>query len=805
MSESRTVENCRFVGYRVIVIACACARWRWFETKRSVRRRSLSFMDDLTSKYLLLVEQLVLACARIRRTECVAMRQFVSRGAAIPVIAIVGFAFAAACGSPSRERPGPDAMPSSDGMPACDPAADDDGDCIPNGIEGCQASPPRDSDGDGSPDYLDGESDGDTLPDEDEVGATCDDPRDTDGDGTPDFQDADSDNDGVNDNHEDRNGDGIIGTCTLQCASGSQCPPAAHCSLPADGVGLGHCISLDCADGETDPHNGDTDGDGVDDNLEGTAICNPTSPMNPFGLKPIKYIDSTMTAYPMSNWRLAMDVAAVEGTPSITNPTMLNAAYTFDMIAPDTQVAGFLASRSASANSAVSEIGTLVLNLENAPFISTVTVRASGTNTTSLDGFETVLGTTIELTTSQQLDVTALRKIVTAAALGRPGSDITFPNAGWVGAADTKFILQVQAIRRAEQLQTLFVGGVARTTHADDPTRRTTFHLNDMSNGTGIALSGNGEEIGCEQFLISRQAKADIIWVVDESGSTSPFRTNIANNATLFFNKAVAAGLDFRMGVTDLDDVKNGIFASRQVGGTGDRWLLPAELMAFKDAINDPSGPDAADGGSEDGLTQMRNAMMRHMPRNNADPQMIREDAKLVFIIVTDEKPQEIKDAGILGEGNLQPSPAQQTQIDAFVAPYISQLNANDATVHLIGEPLPFGPACSTEHTYGYYELVNATGGQMGDICQSDLSATLDALIEDIISGSSPLTLAKIPISASVSVSRDTVPLSRSKQTGFDYRGATNAISFYNQFFTPAMPSEITVSYRRWAAQGPIE
>jgi hypothetical protein len=258
------------------------------------------------------------------------------------------------------------------------------------------------------------------------------------------------------------------------------------------------------------------------------------------------------------------------------------------------------------------------------------------------------------------------------------------------------------------------------------------------------------------------------------------------------------------MGVTDLDDVKNGIFATRQTGGTGDRWLLPSELTAFQAAINDPSGPDAADGGSEDGLTQMRNAQLRHLPRNNADPQMVREDAKLVIIIVTDEKPQEIKDAGIIGEGNLQPTPAQQMQIDQFLVPYIAQLNANEVTVHLIGEPLPFGPACSTEHTYGYYELVNATGGQMGDICQLNLGATLDALIEDIISGSSPLTLQKIPISASISVSRDTNPLQRSKQNGFDYRGATNAISFFNQLFSPAMPSEITVSYRRWAEQGPI-
>lgn len=699
-------------------------------------------------------------------------------------------------------------MPGDDATPPCDPAVDDDNDCIPNGIEGCQRMPSQDTDLDGGPDYLDGDSDNDGLLDEDEVGSTCGDPRDNDDDGLPDFQDVDSDNDGVADNDEDRNGDGVIGTCTLQCASASQCPPDSHCSMPIDNVGYGHCVSLECAGGETDPHSPDTDGDGVPDNLEGTSICNPTSPTNPFGLKPIKYVDSQTTAFPSTNWRLALDVAAVEGVPAITNPTPLNAAYTFDMIDPNAQVAGFLASRTSGASSAVSEIGSLVINLETAPFISNVTVIASGTNTTSLDGFETVIGASIELTTSTQLDVTKVREIVTSAALARPLADVVFPSPGWVGTGDTKFIVSVQSIRRGEALQTLFVGGVARVVAADDPTRKTSFHLNDMSNGTGIALSGNGEQIACEQFIISRQAKADIIWIVDESGSTSDDRQRIVDNASIFFNKAVAAGLDFRVAVTDMDNARMGLFASRQVGGTGDRWLLPTEQAVFEANILDPSGPDGADGGTEHGLTQAAAALTRHLPRNSADPQMVREDAKLVIIFVTDEKSEEVEDDGILGEGNLEPNPAQQAQIDALLVPYVTQLNANDVTVHLIAEPLPFSAVCSTggsEHAYGYYELVNATSGQLGSICQLDLSATIDALIEDIIGGASPLTLSKIPISASVSVSRDTVPLTRSRQDGFDYRGQTNAITFYNQLFSPANPSEIVVSYRRWAQQGPIQ
>ena len=722
----------------------------------------------------------------------------------LTIFSIATFAYAAGCGGPPGERPHPDGgNGSGDASVSCDPQADTDEDCIPDGVEHCDEM--RDTDGDGAPDYADTDSDGDGILDKLEAGATCGQPRDNDSDGTPDYEDPDSDNDGVPDQYEDRNGDGVIGTCTLQCASAAQCPPGDACSLPMDGAGLGTCVDLACVGGETDPLNPDTDGDGTHDPLEGTSICNPITTDNPFGLKPIKYVDSAQSAYPMSNWRLALDIAAVENTPSIANPTTYDAAYTFDMVGADQKLAGFLASRTSSANSAASEIPALVTNLQNAPLVNEVTVRVSGTVTTSLDGFDTVLGATLEITTTSPIDATKMREIVTDAALGRPATDVTFPPAGWTGTSDTDFIVSVQAIRRTMQVQTLFVGGVARKVMADDVTRKTGFILNDWSNGSGISVSGNGEAIECEEFSITKQAKADIIWLIDESGSTDHFRQQIVDDAANFFAQAQAAGLDFRMGVTDLHAGRMGRFASRQVGGTGDRWLLPSDEMEFEANVFDPSGPDPADGGTESGLTQLHDAIVLHTPRNNADPQMVREDAQLIFIIATDEKPQEIKDAGILGEGNVQPTPAQQTQIDNFIAPYIAQLQAENAQFNLIGELLPFGPACSAEKTYGYYGLANATGGLQGSICQVDLSQTIAAMIENIAGSASPLTLAKVPISASISVSKQTIPLDRSHLSGFDYRGSTNSISFYNQMFSPAHPADIVVSYRRWQDQGPIQ
>ena len=76
---------------------------------------------------------------------------------------------------------------------------DDDGDKIPNGIEGCE-----DFDGDSLPNCLDTDSDGDGVPDSQECPEQpC---RDTDGDGMPDFIDKDSDNDGLSDKKEKEEG-----------------------------------------------------------------------------------------------------------------------------------------------------------------------------------------------------------------------------------------------------------------------------------------------------------------------------------------------------------------------------------------------------------------------------------------------------------------------------------------------------------------------------------------------------------------------------------------------------------------------
>ncbi len=124
---------------------------------------------------------------------------------------------------------------------------DSDNDGVPDEQEG-----EGDYDHDGIPNILDDDSDNDGVPDSEEVGDDPDNPVDTDGDGQPDFLDSDSDGDGVGDATEygddpdsDMDGDGI--------------PDALDPDSDNDGI-------LDGDEWGDDPENAvDTDGDGVPD------------------------------------------------------------------------------------------------------------------------------------------------------------------------------------------------------------------------------------------------------------------------------------------------------------------------------------------------------------------------------------------------------------------------------------------------------------------------------------------------------------------------------------------------------------
>jgi len=197
---------------------------------------------------------------------------------------------------------------------------DADGDLIMDIHEG---EPTDDEDGDGTPNYQDTESDGDTINDRIEAGDrdpyTI--PIDSDGDSTPDFLDADSDNNGISDTDEkngtgdgpgdtdgdglydyadpDNDGDGILDEIELGGTSGTPRDTDGdgvpdYMDIDSDGDGIGDVWEGGTTEWEDDPVDtdgddtpdyldDDSDGDGTADSAEGGVTDGVTEPRDTDG------------------------------------------------------------------------------------------------------------------------------------------------------------------------------------------------------------------------------------------------------------------------------------------------------------------------------------------------------------------------------------------------------------------------------------------------------------------------------------------------------------------------------------------
>ncbi|MFH1131404.1 MAG: hypothetical protein V1754_08720 [Pseudomonadota bacterium] len=690
-----------------------------------------------------------------------------------------------------------------DGPVPCYGGQDSDGDTIFDEHEGCE----QDADGDGIPNHQDLDSDGDGIPDQTEAGdsdpSTL--PIDTDQDGVPNFLDTDSDNDGVLDKNEDRDGDGRVGCCRKTCG---EVVPGCKDVEPGKCAGGQECnggicqpaLHFLCSDGESDPLQS-ASFDGIPDANQDFGICNAKDEHNEKGYKIMSFRKNTN-----GNWHVALEETALFAELQINNAKGQETAASFDLIGANEAVAGFLVSYPCSVVSATDEASTVtsrVLGISGSG-----ASPASGTPKQTHDGYPTVVNTVVQVQTSS-MTVGALRNKLYPALLNRDVSDFpSLPNDNF-GQAATDYTVRFQTLLREKDSECLVMGAVSETATYNNPAMTTGFHVDDLSNGTGLANSGNGPTVECDPFILESLPVADIIWVVDESGSTNDDRQNIVDNATNFFDRAVSSGLDFRMGVTSMDKAALGKFCSVANNtdinhdGGADRFLTSAEKTIFSACIKNPP---MYDGSEEFGLMNAFEAVKRHLPRAANAPTKIRTDAKLVIIWVGDERPQSMEDYGI-SPRDCPIDPSDKSQVQNFVQNYIDYYQGKSdpeatAIAHAIHVICP--QSCSQpEYGYGYIEVLQALGGQIGDICQTDLGPTLQIIIDSIAGAASNAILEYAPISASLAVSLGGQVLIRSRSLGFDYAPYSNSLVFYGVKLNKG--DQVVASYQRWIEQVSVQ
>jgi hypothetical protein len=750
-----------------------------------------------------------------------------------------------------------DVMPSVDGnLAVCsDPNGDDDLDGIPNGSEGCLTG--RDSDKDKVPDWLDTDSDDDKIPDSIEKGSKSTDgkcsstkapkntwPCDTDGDQYPDYLDEDSDGDGLKDGDEDLNHDGLVGCCISTCKTYGSSAQQKNCTLQSDGCYSGQkCVSgkctpavaFACSNGETNPYKKDTFGDGKMDNERGTFICRDATEDNPKGRKAV-----STRGNKTGDFNVAYDPKATVGDITIASAGTKDAAIVIDDSSSTSEVAGFVVSTDSTEAKVTDELSTILASLNTKWGSNQVTVTASGTTGHSHDLYDTVFGTILDFNLSSSSNPADVRSSIIAAILGKNLSDLSnLPSS--FGTSTTSFVVRLLTIKRIEfkkdsqgyildedgnrvkdtgkgpadggdktKWRLIVAGAVAAKSNYNDSTKKTGFVVDDLSNGTSVAIYTDTLGNQCDVGTVSSLPIADIIWVIDESGSMEDNRKDIQNNANNFFSRALSSGLDFRMGVTNVCDPSYGSasaigkFCSKvssdanDDGGT-DRFLEPSEQSTFSSCIYNPPGYE---GGSEYGLVNAKAAVSKHLPRATGDSTKIRSGAKLVIIVASDEVPNEIYNV-ISNYSPCTLSTTDQSKLDSWLQTnyldYFEGVTDSEAVATFHSIVGTCSNSCGADVGHGYSDLAQALSGQVGDVCQKDLGTTLQVIIDSIVGEASPVTLTYTPISASLAVTLDSTELTRSRSSGFDYRYQKNSLAFINVKYKKG--SQVIASYKRWERQ----
>jgi hypothetical protein len=684
-----------------------------------------------------------------------------------------------------------------------------------------------------------GDDDKDGIPNEYE---DCRRGRDTDGDRIPDFLDTDSDGDGVLDRDEDADGDGQLGCCLRDCnvPRGTQ---KRDCRLTADGCGngqkcaAGRCtpaVALSCSNGETDPYRKDTFGDGKGDSQRGTFICRDATEKDPRGRKAIKLQRSAR-----GDWHVALEKSARYAELSIPQARPREAAAVVDVQNSSAQVAGFL----------VSLPGTQAIQLELQDFIAAiinnpigdtikkVEQRASGIQGRSHDLYEAVQGTTLGLTLLKATDISSIRNDLVAALLSRAKSKLgNLPGAS--SGTHTEFVIRFSTVKRFafkkdaqgklldadgnrvevskkppadsgdhSQWRLLVMGAVASRSGYGSAGHATGFMVDDLSNGSTLARYSDAVFDECDANNVGATPVADIIWVVDDSGSMTDNRKDIVKNATDFFARARASNLDFRMGVTNVCR-PDGPYASlvgkfcsvassdvKHDGGE-DRFLLPGEQSTFGACVENPPGSESS--GWEYGLVNAKAAVDNHLPRATSDKAKIRSGAQLVIIVASDEMPQSFQSESL---NTCELSDSQRRYVQSRIKTYLD---------HFSGSTRPEAAAifhaivgvcnndCGADVGHGYMDLAQLLGGQVGDVCQQDLGATLQVMIDSVVATASPLNLEYVPISTSLAVALEGKQVPRSRSAGFDYRATARGPFLVFVGVPYNKGAEVVASYKRW-------
>jgi len=299
-----------------------------------------------------------------------------------------------------------------------------------------------------------------------------------------------------------------------------------------------------------------------------------------------------------------------------------------------------------------------------------------------------------------------------------------------------------------------------------------------------------GPTVWVDEFQQRTVPESDILFVVDNSCSMSDEQELLATNFDAFIQSFIDTTLDYHIGVVEGDlapGSPNDWGILREYNGA--RWIdpdTPDPITAFNDLAN---VGDAGDGSCEMGLSGSHSALTTQSQIGRPNEGFYREDALLSIIIVTDE-PDRYDSFGLGSCDGIGP--------DEYIPWFLYDLKGPTGAdkvffTGIIGDR-PGG--CETSENSadegtGYWEVIDAVGGNFLSICSDDWATFLTELGLEAAGMKRTFYLRRIPKEDTLQVTIDGTPADEST---WSYDRTTNSITFPIEFIPPEL-SVVEVTY----------
>lgn len=275
-----------------------------------------------------------------------------------------------------------------------------------------------------------------------------------------------------------------------------------------------------------------------------------------------------------------------------------------------------------------------------------------------------------------------------------------------------------------------------------------------------------------DNFLQDSQvsnAKFDIVWVVDNSGSMEDQQDALSQNFSAFIDDFLDKNLDFQMAITTTDP-NSGIAGEFVAGSTNlNSTYAQANEVGFKADFENMIRVGTTGSGNEQGLYTALEALTR--ADNNS---FYRDEAILIYVIVSDEEEHS--------------SPSVQSYIDSMLAEKGSLARLK---IYSIVETDTATLNNWEELGTRYIEASQLSGGQSMDI-DEDFFDILSGLSGTLVELSESFSLTELADEATIEVYIDGVQT----LNGWSYNPSNNSVTF-DQGSIPADGSQVVISYYR--------